>query len=76
MVKNYLDKTYIGLNKMRTKIHGTKIIWTKLAWEKRVCCLKDFVPKKKKIGQNCIGLSWPRTKCCGHEVFDRTFYRT
>ena len=37
MDKNHLDQTLIGLSKIWTKNHGTKIIWTKMAWEQIVC---------------------------------------
>ena len=41
MDKNYLDQSYIGLSKIWTVTinRGTKIIWTKIAWEQMVAYL-------------------------------------
>ena len=59
---------------MWTKNNGTKIIWTKLAWEQRVSGLKDI--GLKIFGQECIGPSWPRTKMFWTKSIGQTLYRT
>ena len=68
--KNQLDQNYIGLGKTWSKNHGTKIIFTKIAWEQIVCGLKEF--GQKSIGQKLLDEVGHALKCFGQEVVGRT----